>query len=156
MESNMYIMGFDMDLEEINKMWSKDCKIDEANISGEARRIPEMHNKYYMLYVKAALKVKKLKADLATLEKAKTEYYSGSMDQAELQQRGWKPNPLKILRQDIGKYIESDKDIIELSLTIDYHLSMANYLEDIIRQINNRNFILNNIISWEKFRSGSN
>lgn len=156
MESNMYIMGFDMDLEEINKMWSKDCKIDEANISGEARRIPEMHNKYYMLYVKAALKVKKLKADLATLEKAKTEYYSGSMDQAELQQRGWKPNPLKILRQDIGKYIESDKDIIELSLTIDYHLSMANYLEDIVRQINNRNFILNNIISWEKFRSGSN
>lgn len=156
MESNVYIMGFDMDLEEINKMWSKDCKIDEANISGEARRIPEMHNKYYMLYVKAALKVKKLKADLATLEKAKTEYYSGSMDQAELQQRGWKPNPLKILRQDIGKYIESDKDIIELSLTIDYHLSMANYLEDIIRQINNRNFILNNIISWEKFRSGSN
>ena len=152
----MYIMGFDMDLEEINKMWSKDCKIDEANISGEARRIPEMHNKYYMLYVKAALKVKKLKADLATLEKAKTEYYSGSMDQAELQQRGWKPNPLKILRQDIGKYIESDKDIIELSLTIDYHLSMANYLEDIVRQINNRNFILNNIISWEKFRSGSN
>ena len=145
-----------MDLEEINKMWSKDCKIDEANISGEARRIPEMHNKYYMLYVKAALKVKKLKADLATLEKAKTEYYSGSMDQAELQQRGWKPNPLKILRQDIGKYIESDKDIIELSLTIDYHLSMANYLEDIVRQINNRNFILNNIISWEKFRSGSN
>ena len=156
MESNMYIMGFDMDLEEINKMWSKDCKIDEANISGEARRIPEMHNKYYMLYVKAALKVKKLKAELATLEKAKTEYSSGSMDQAELKQRGWKPNPLKILRQDIGKYIESDKDIIELSLTIDYHLSMANYLEDIVRQINNRNFILNNIISWVKFRSGSN
>ena len=131
-----------MDLEEINKMWSKDCKIDETNITAEARRIPEMHNKYYTLYVKAALKVKKLKADLAILQKAKTEYYSGSMDQAELQQRGWKPNPLKILRQDMDKYMDSDRDIIELSLTIDYHLSIANYLEDIIKQINNRNFLL--------------
>lgn len=150
-------MEFEMlDLEEINKMWAKDCKIDETNISNEARRIPEMHNKYYMLFVKSSLKVKKLKADLTELEKAKMEYYNGSMDQIELQQRGWKPNPLKILRQDVGRYIESDKDIIELSLHIDYYLSIANYLEDIIRQINNRNFLLSNIINWEKFRSGSN
>lgn len=145
-----------MDLDEINKMWAKDCKIDELNISGEARRIPEMHNKYYMLLVKATLKVKKLKADLTELEKAKMEYYNGSMDQAELNQRGWQPNPLKILRQDVGRYIDSDRDIINLSLNIDYYLSIANYLEDIIRQINNRNFLLSNIINWEKFRAGGN
>ena len=143
-----------MDIEDINKMWSEDCKINDADISGEARRIPVMHNKYYMEYVKSGLKVKKLKADLTELEKAKMEYYSGSMDELELKQRGWKPNPLKILRQDIGKYVESDKDIIALSLKIEYHLSMANYLEDIIKQINNRNFLLSNIINWEKFRSG--
>lgn len=145
-----------VDLEELNKLWAKDCKIDETDISSEARRIPEMHNKYYMLYVKSALRVKKLKADLVELEKAKIEYYNGSMDQAELNQRGWKPNPLKILRQDLPRYIESDKDIVNLSLNIDYHLSIANYLEDIVKQINNRNFILNNIISWEKFRAGGN
>lgn len=156
MDPTLYTWEFDMDLEEINKMWAKDCKIDEADISGEARRIPEMHNKYYMLYVKAALKVKKLKADLTELEKAKMEYYNGSMDESDLRQRGWKPNPLKILRQDVNKYIESDRDIIQLSLNIDYHLSMANYLEDIIKQINNRNFLLSNIINWEKFRSGGN
>ena len=143
-----------MDLEELNKLWAADCKIDETDISREARRIPEMHNKYYMLYVKSALRVKKLKADLVELEKAKVEYYNGSMDQAELQQRGCKPNPLKILRQDLPRYIESDKDVVSLSLKIDYHLSIANYLEDIVKQINNRNFILNNIISWEKFRAG--
>ncbi len=145
-----------MDLDEINRMWAKDCKIDETDISREARRIPEMHNKYYMLYVKAGLKVRKLRADLTELEKAKTEYYNGSMDEIELRNRGWKPNALKILRQDLNKYIESDRDIIELSLTIDYHLSMANYLEDIIKQINNRNFLLSNIINWEKFRAGGN
>lgn len=143
-----------MDLAEINRMWATDCKIDELDISGEARRIPVMHNKYYMLLVKFALKAKKLKAELSELERVKTEYYNGSLDEMELKRRGWKPFALKVLRQDIGKYIESDKDIIDLSLNIDYHLSTANYLEDIIKQINNRNFLLSNIINWEKFRAG--
>lgn len=143
-----------MNIEEINKMWAVDCKIDETNISGEARRIPEMHCKYYPMFIESSLKVKKLKADLTELEKAKMEYYNGTMDPLEMKKRGWPPNPLKILRQDIGTYIESDKDIINISLQIEYHLAIANYLEDIIKQINTRNFLLSNIINWEKFRAG--
>jgi septum formation topological specificity factor MinE len=68
--------------------------------------------------------------------------------------RGWRPNPLKILRKDVNKYIESDKDIINLSLKIDYHMQIANYLEDIIKQINNRNFMIRAAIDWVKFQSG--
>jgi hypothetical protein len=145
-----------MTIEEINSMWAEDAKIDESNIGRESAKIPELHNKYYLMYVKEALKSRKLKSDLKELEKAKTEYYNGSMDQEELKLRGWKPNPLKILRQDIDKYIESDKDIIQLSLRIAYHDSTAKYLEDIVKQINNRNFIIKNIIDWAKFTNGSN
>lgn len=143
-----------MELEELNKMWVQDCKIDDTNLSRAASIIPELHNKYYRLYMKEALKVKRLKADLVMLEKDKTEYYAGTMSEEDLKQRGWAPNRLKILRQDINKYIESDKDIIKLSLTIDYHSSVANYLEEIIRQINNRNFIIKNMIEWSRFTSG--
>lgn len=143
-----------MELAELNTMWAKDCKIDETNISGELRKIPELHNKYYMFYVKAGLRTSKARAELVELTKAKTEYYNGSMDPLELKERGWSPNPLKILRQDINKYIESDKDIINLSLTIEYLSSIEHYLEDIVKQINNRNFIFTNYIKWETFRSG--
>lgn len=143
-----------MNLEELNLMWSVDCKIDETNLGREASKIPELHNKYYIEYVKSFLKVKKLKSDLLELEKAKNEYYSGTMDELELKSRGWKPNPLKLLRADVNKYIESDKDVINLSLRIDLYLSIANYLEDIIKQINGRNFIISNILNWEKFRAG--
>jgi len=139
---------------DINEMWSKDCKIDETNITGESRRIPELHSKYYNLFFEEALRVKKLKADLKELEKAKIEYYNGTMDELELKDRGWKPNPLKILRQDLDKYIQSDKDIIQLSLRIAYHEERANYLESIVRQINNRNFILKNMVDFMKFQSG--
>lgn len=140
--------------DDINEMWSKDCKIDEGNIVNEAKRIPELHSKYYNLFFKEALRVKKLKADLKELEKAKMEYYSGSMCEEDLKERGWKPNPLKILRNDLDKYIQSDKDVIQLSLKIAYHEERANYLENIIRQINNRNFVIKSMIDMLKFQSG--
>lgn len=144
-----------MNIEEINELWAQDCKIDETNLVRESSRIPELHNKYYNLFYRETLKVKKLRADLIELEKAKTEYYNGSMDELELKQRGWAPNPLKILRQDLDKYIQSDKEIISLSLKIALHEERANYLENIVRHINNRNFIIKNMIDFMKFQSGA-
>lgn len=145
-----------MDITELNSMWAIDCKIDETNISRESSRIPELHNKYYMMYVKEGLKLKKLKSDYTVLEKEKTEYYNGTMDIAEVKRKGWEPNKLRLLKTDVPKYVEADKEIIELSLKIGYHDSIVKYLEDIIRQINNRNFILKNIVDWSKFTSGVN
>lgn len=143
-----------MDLEELNKMWVKDCKIDDTNLSRAASIIPELHNRYYNIYMKEALKVKRLKADLVTLEKDKSDYYTGTMAEEDLKARGWQPFRLKILRNEVNKYVESDKEVINLSLKIDYHSSVANYLEEIIRQINNRNFIIKNMLEWSKFQSG--
>jgi len=143
-----------MDIDEINKLWAQDCKVDETNLSRESSRIPELHNKYYNLYYREALKIRKLKSDLTELEKVKTEYYNGSMDELELRDRGWKPFALKVLRNDLDRYIQSDKDIIELSLKISLHEERGKYLENIVRQINNRNFIIKNMIDWVKFQAG--
>ena len=141
-------------IEQINKEWAEDCKISETDLIRESSKIPQLHHKYYQYYVNEGLRLKKLKAEMSELEKLKTEYYNGSMDEEELKQHGWKPNPLKILRADIPKYIESDKDIINLSLKIAYQESLTKYLEDIIRQINQRNFIIKNMIEWARFTSG--
>ena len=125
-----------MTLEEINEMWAKDARIDDTNLGSEATKIPQLHNKYYMLYSQEALRMRKYKAELKELEFAKYEYYIGTMTEEDMKTRGWKPNPLKILRADVNKYIECDKEIIRISLKIDYHMQMANYLEDIIKQVN--------------------
>ena len=143
-----------MNLEEINELWSKDSKIDESALGHEAIKIPTLHNKYYTIYIKEILRVKKLKADLKELEMAKFEYYTGTMAEEDLKAKGWKPNPRKIMKSEVARYIDSDRDIVALSLKIDYHMSIANYLEDIIKQINNRNFIIKSAIDWAKFQSG--
>lgn len=140
--------------DDINEMWAKDAIIDETNLIGESKKIPQLHSKYYSQYYNEALRVKKLKADLAELKRDKMEYYSGSMAEEDLRERGWKPFQLKVLRNDLDKYIVSDKDIIKLSLKIDYHTERANYLEDIIKTIHSRNFVIKSMIDVMKFQAG--
>lgn len=143
-----------MNIDELNAMWNSDCKIDDTNLASESSRTPQLHNKYYLMYIKEGLRSKKLKSELIELEQAKAEYYSGSMDEEELKQRGWKPNRLKILKADLNRYIESDKDIINMSLKVAYQEAITKYLEDIVKQINNRNFLIKNMLEWLKFTNG--
>ena len=143
-----------MSTDDISELWAKDSKIDETNLMGESKRIPELHSKYYNLYYKEALRVKKLKYDYKELEHAKREYYDGSMAEEDLRERGWTPYQKKVLRNEVDKYIAADKDIIQISLKIDYHSARANYLEDIVKTIHSRNFIIKNIIDIMKFQAG--
>ena len=143
-----------MDTNDISALWAVDCIIDETNLVGEARRIPQMHSKYYNLYYKEVLRVKKLKSDYTSMHMLKREYYDGSMSEEELKRNGWRPYQLKVLRADLDKYIQADKDVIKMSLTIDFHTANANYLEDIIKTIHSRNFIVKNMIDILKFQSG--
>jgi hypothetical protein len=85
-----------MSTDDISEMWSVDCKIDETNLVGESKKIPELHNRYYTLYYKEALRVKKLRYDYKELELAKREWYDGSMAEEDLRDRGWKPYQKKI------------------------------------------------------------
>ena len=139
---------------DISEVWAVDCKIDETNLAGESKRIPELHSKYYSMYYKEALRVKKLKYDYKELELAKREYYDGSMAEEDLRDRGWKPFLKKVIRQDMDKFVQADKDIIAMSLKMDYHATRANFLEDIIKTIHSRNFVVKNMIDILKFQHG--
>ncbi len=145
-----------MTLEEVNELWAVDSKINEIDLGNEALKIPKLHNKYYTLYIKEMLRVKKYRAELKELEMAKYEYYTGTMAEEDLKAKGWKPNPLKIMKSDVSRYIDSDRDVIDLSLKIDYFIQVASYLEDIIKQINTRNFIIKSAIDWARWQSGGN
>lgn len=143
-----------MQIDDYEKMWAEDCKIDPTNLVGESARIPVLHSKYYKFYHRAAMKATKLRYDLKELERLKTEYYNGTISEDDLKKYNWKPNPLKIMKAELPRYIESDKDVIELCLKIDYYSSVAKFLEDILRQIHQRNFVIKNEIDILKFQSG--
>ena len=147
-------MRFEMSTDDISQVWAKDSQIDETNLVGESKKIPALHSKYYNMYYKEVLRVKKLRFDYKELERMKFEYYTGSLDEETMRERGWKPFQLKVLRSDLDKYLQSDKDVIQLSLKMDYHKARADFLEDIIKTIHSRNFIIKNMIDVLKFQAG--
>ena len=57
-----------MSTDDISEIWAADSKIDETQLAQEAKKIPQLHSKYYNMYYKEALKVKKLRYDYKILE----------------------------------------------------------------------------------------
>ena len=143
-------------IEEYEKMWAEDCKIDETNLVRESARIPLLHSKYYKLYHRSALKAIKLRYELKEMEGIKIEYYSGTLDQETLKKYGWVQFGDKLIKSAVDRKVETDKDIAVLSLKIEYQSSIAKFLEDIIKQINTRNFVIKNMIDMIRFQSGGN
>lgn len=140
--------------EEIDKIWAEDKSIDITNLTKSITDIPELHHKYYIMYNKYHMKTMKLRSDLIMLIQKKTEYYNGSISEEDLKLLGWKPNPLRIIKTDINKYVEADVDVQMLSLKIGMYAAAEKQLEEILRQINNRNFLIKNIIEHNKFTAG--
>jgi hypothetical protein len=143
-----------MTLDDIMKKWSADSDIDRTELGEEALKISKLHSKYFNIFSSERLQCRKLEADLKVLKKQKYEYYNGSLDYDELNELGWEPNPLKILRADIPQYIDSDKDYVELTLKIAYQQEKVDYLESAIRSLNSRGFNIKAAVEWEKFKVG--
>jgi len=143
-----------MQLDAILDLWRNDSQIG-IELSQESLGIPKLHHKYYTIFVDERLSLRKIQAEFKVLERAKIDYYSGTIDINELNNRGWKPWSLKILKSDISGYVDSDKDIIEINLKIGYLKEKIDLLESILTNIHNRGFQIKNAIDFMRFQSGA-
>ena len=90
-----------MNLVELQNEADRDLKIDDTELDTESLKIPQIHNKYLNLYHDERLVLRKLETDYKSLLKTKWEYYTGKIDDETLEEYGWEPFPLKILKNDI-------------------------------------------------------
>ena len=81
----------------------------------------------------------------------KWEYYTGK---ASPEVYAENPFELKVLKADIGIYMEADKDLQQLGQRMAYAKQIVEYLERILKEINNRNWNIRNTIEWKKFLHG--
>ena len=140
-----------MTLEELQESVNKDFKLDDTELDRESVNIPLLHNKYLIHFNKFNLLRKKADQDHKTLIREKWEYYTGKADPSVYQA---KPFNLKVLRQDVDKYIKSDSDVNKLEQKVTYIETTVDYLERTLKLISNRTFTIKNAIDWKKFTSG--
>ena len=147
-----------MKLESIQELWTSDCVLDDLQLDVESTRIPELHNKYFKIFSDEKLRLVKYESKMKELSKLKWLYYTGKLDKDSLDKLEWEPFELDIKSRnklDIDRFLNSDKDIIEMQEKMEYQKEKINYLESIIKTIINRNFLIKSIIDWRKFTSGA-
>lgn len=140
-----------MNIDELYIEVERDIKIDDTELDLESIRTPQLHNKYLKIFTKHSLQYKKLQDDYKVLYRVKWEYYTGK---ASPEVYAEKPFELKVLKADIGIYMEADKDLQQLGQRMAYAKQIVEYLERILKEINNRNWNIRNTIEWKKFLHG--
>ena len=140
-----------MTFDELQALADKDLKINDTELDLESLKTPQLHNKYMKFHNQYTNLLKKAEQDLARLTREKWEYYTGKADPSVYQER---PFNLKILKQDVDKYLKADDDLIKLEQKVTYVQSVVDYLDRTVKIISNRGFQIKNAIDWRKFTSG--
>ena len=140
-----------MNIDELYNEIERDLKIDDTELDLESIRTPQLHNKYLKLYTTHSLQLKRLQDEYKILYRIKWEYYTGKASPETYRE---KPFDIKVLRTDVGIYIDADADLQQLSQKVAYTKQITDYLERILREINNRNWTIRNTIEWKKFLHG--
>jgi len=145
-----------MDIMKIREMAKDDLPINNEKLDIESLNIPQLHGKYLNIYQDEKIHLHGIKLEHKKLKKLKWEYYTGKLDQETLQKLGWEQFDLKILRQDVDLYLEADDDLIALEKKLIIQEEKVDYLQSILKALNNRQFHIRDAISWRKFINGVN
>ena len=141
-----------IDLDKIQEMWEKDSKVDPDNLHTESLNIPVLHAKYFDLYNTIFLLRKKADQQGKNIRHERYEYYFGKADPDVYVEN---PFPKKIRdKETLQKYLDSDEKLSQVCLKIDYYDTMLNYIESILKMIQNRTFQIKNAIEFVRFTAG--
>ena len=147
-----------MTLDEIKSQWEKDCEIDDIELDKSFLEIPKLHAKYQDLLTSKILVMKQYQFKYDTLLKNKWLWYNGKMSEDQIKELGWNDDPLdglKIMKNDLQLFYNSDTDIQELNAKIEYLKVTIDYLKECMTNITWRHQTIKNTIDWRKFMAGS-
>lgn len=140
-----------LSIEKLREEVEEDLQIDQLDLSKSAADNPKLAAKYINYLLEAKGKFFRAEQDYKRLYKEKYEYYTGKAPPEE-----YKENPLhvKIMKQDLGIYLDADDELQRAKLKRDSYKMVLEYLEYVVKSIQTRNFDIKNIIEWNKFQAG--
>ena len=140
-------------LDELLEEWRKDSDIDRTEPGKALLDVPKLHSKYLNILSKHRLLAKEAEFKYNKWKKLKWEYYTGKLDDDDLQKYGWEPFPF-VLKSDITTYLESDEDLNKHLAAKAVHDEIVEVCGSILKELNSRTYQLRSFIDWEKFIQG--
>tara|TARA_B110000908_G_C9899508_1_gene290395 strand:- start:82 stop:525 length:444 start_codon:yes stop_codon:yes gene_type:complete len=146
-----------MNLEQVLQEWATDSNLPRTELDEVSRQTPALHAKYLALLSNAKLRMKKMEMDQKTLLKKKWLWYNGKMTEEQIKELGWEYDPLeglKVMKGEMDYYYDSDKEIQESEMKIQYIKTMIDTLNEIVNNLNWRHQTIGNMIKWRQFEAG--
>lgn len=143
-----------MNINELKKSVEEDLKIDSTELGSEAIRSPQLHNKYLCFLLDEKHNLNLMESILKMTEKDKWLYYTGKMSEEDLKKHNWEPFDLAIIKQDVDRFIESDKQYSDMKIKVEQQREKVNYLENVVKIMSNRAWNIKSAIEWVKFTQG--
>ena len=141
-----------IDLESIQEMWKKDSHINMDNLHDESIKVPSLHAKYFEIYNTIILLKKKSEQTRKNVKHERYEYFTGKADPEVYVES---PFPKKIRdKETLQKYLDADDKLSQISLKVEYYDVTLNYLESILKMIQNRTYQIKNAVDFLKFQAG--
>lgn len=128
-----------------------DLSLNETDIDAISMKNSGIIAKYISLLNEYTILHKKIEYNYNVLYKIKYEYYTGKSSPDVYKA---KPFNIKVLKNEIDIYMNSDEDIINIKYDLDLYKSIITMIEATIKTLQSRPFEIKNIIEWRKFING--
>lgn len=139
-----------MILEDIHKNIETDSAMNKDQLSNESLNIPVLWAKYYRILTQETRVLKSIELDIDKLYREMYDAFIGNDD--ELMKK-YNVNK-KSLKTEVDERINAQPDMITLRGKYAAASIKVKLVEDFIKQLNQRSFMIKNIIDWEKFKAG--
>lgn len=144
-----------MTLRQYAAMASQDLHIDKAALDDESVKTAKLHGKYLLLYLDETTKLETLNRAFDSLRHEKKLYYLGKAAPEVYKE---KPFDLlvKPIKSEVEEFLSADPDLQAADAEIKDQEKVVKFLNDQIKQINQRGFEIRAAIDWIKFKHGLN
>lgn len=140
-------------LDQLEEEAEKDLELRPDRIELDSANTPKLFNKYHKQQRLVQTELINAEAAFKKLWNRKWYYYMGKAHPDEYKK---KPLDIKIMKSDVKQFIESDDEILKLSVTIQMLEMKLKFIMKKMEQINYRSYHINNMLSAQKFYAGQN
>jgi hypothetical protein len=145
-----------MKLEDILAEWDKDSHVDRTKLDSVALDIPKVHAKYIRILSHERLVLAKQEAEYKQLKFDRYEFYTEGPN--ETTPKEWLedvPARGRIIKTDVGRYMEADRLIIALTLKMGLQKEKIEALKSIIDIISRMGYQVRTAVDYMRFMNGT-
>jgi hypothetical protein len=148
-----------MKLEEIHEAWAVDSKVDvdPTVLIVQSGQVPYLHAKYSKILSQERMRYKAMELEHKRLMLDLYEYLCtpNAFTDEQYEERKWPPRQKNaVLKTEFDTYSQAHPDYANSIKLLSLQKEKIDVLEGIIKTINNRQFLIKNIIDLHKFNNG--